>query len=298
MSEQAVGAVGAAAVPSVSIVVPAHNEEAVIAGNLRRLLVGATPGEFDVIVVANACVDRTADAAREAGVRVVETPVPGKPNALRLGDAACHAFPRIYLDADVELDAASVRALAAAARTPGVLACAPVPRLDLAGVGRLARRVHRVHEQLVAPNRALAGTGVYVLSEAGHARVFPIPDVISDDGFVHASFAPDERVVVAEARSLVRPARTVRAYLHRRVRVRRGNRQLVELGKTMPEGRLGPGDLLRLVRRRTVGPLDATCYLAVLLVDRGMTRMRGRGAVAWGSDASSRLPGGEVGTGA
>jgi glycosyltransferase involved in cell wall biosynthesis len=277
--------------PVVSIVVPAHNEEAVIAGNLRRLLAGAAPGEFDVIVVANACTDRTAALAKQAGVRVVETPVPGKPNALRQGDEACRTFPRIYLDADVELDAVSARALVAACGRPGVLACAPVPTMDLSGAGRLVRRVHRVHERLVAPNRALAGVGAYALTDAGHARVFPMPDVISDDGLVHASFTPKERVVVGEARTLVRPARTVSAYLNRRVRVRLGNRQLAALGKTMPGDRLKLGNLLTLPRDSDVSVLDCACYLAITVLDHGLTRLRGRHPVAWGSDASSRLPG-------
>lgn len=276
---------------AVSIVVPAHNEAAVIAGNMRRLLDGTAPGEFDVVVVANACADGTADAARRVdGVRVIETPVPGKPNALRLGDAQCRTFPRIYLDADVELDAPSVRALAKACAAPGVLACAPAPELDLSAVGWLVKRVHRVHEQLIAPNRTLAGAGCYVLTEQGHARVFPMPDVISDDGLVHASFAPHERVVVPEARSLVRPARTVPAYLNRRVRVRRGNRQLAELGRSAPEGRLALGALVSLVKRRRVSPLDGGCYLAVLALDRALTRLRRGRGTAWGSDASSRLP--------
>ncbi|MFD2356325.1 hypothetical protein ACFSTC_54245 [Nonomuraea ferruginea] len=65
-----------------------------------------------------------------------------------------------------------------------------------------------------------------MLTEEGHRRVFPLPDVISDDGYVDGSFTGGERVVVTEARSVVRPARTVRAHLARRVRVRQGNRQL------------------------------------------------------------------------
>ncbi|MBB2909113.1 hypothetical protein FHS43_000359 [Streptosporangium becharense] len=276
--------------PLVSVVVPAHNEEAVVAAGLARLLSGAAPGEFDVVVVANACSDRTAEAARLPGVRVLETPVPGKANALRLGDAACRTFPRVYLDADVGLDAASVRALAAAATRPGVLACAPVPEWDLDGVGRIARRTHAVHDRLVAPLRGLAGAGVYVLSERGHPRVFPLPDVISDDGWAHAGFAPHERAVVPEARSLVRPARTVAAHLNRRVRVRLGNRQLAELGRPAPEGRLRPGALWALVAAREVTPLDTACYLAVLLADRALTRFRSRrgGAVRWGADTGSR----------
>jgi glycosyltransferase involved in cell wall biosynthesis len=274
----------------VSIVVPAHNEEAVIAANLRSLLDGSAPGEFDVVVVANACTDDTAGAARRVdGVRVIETDVPGKPHALRLGDDVCRTYPRAYLDADVGLDAGSLRALAGACAEPGVLACAPTPELDLAGVGPVARRVHRVHNALVGPDRVLAGAGCYVLTEQGHARVFPMPDVISDDGLVHASFAPHERVVVPGARSVVRPARSVAAYLNRRVRVRRGNRQLAALGRSAPAGRLTLGALLRLVRARRVGPLDAACYLVVLILDRALTRLRGERGDAWGSDVSSRV---------
>ncbi|GLW08791.1 hypothetical protein Misp01_39210 [Microtetraspora sp. NBRC 13810] len=277
--------------PVASVVIPAHNEEAVLGDHLAALLAGTAPGEFDVVVVANACSDGTARVAgRVPGVRVVETAVPGKANALRLGDAACRAFPRVYLDADVRLPAESVRALVAAAARPGVLACAPVPVLDLTGVGRVARRMHRVHERLVAPGRTLAGVGVYVLTEEGHARAFPLPDVISDDGWMQGGFAPGESVVVRAATSVVRPARTVSAHLARRVRVRQGNRQLRELGRPPAAARLGPGALAALVRRREVSPLDAACYLGVLLADRALTALRRRrgGQVRWGTDASSR----------
>ena len=272
--------------PIVSVVIPAHNEEAVLAATLDRLLAGTAPGEFDVIVVPNACTDATASIARRAGVTVIETPVPGKVPALRLGDEACQVFPRVYLDADVSLTADSVRALVSAAARPGVLACAPVPELDLAGVSRLARRLHRAHEALVAPSRGLAGVGVYVLNAAGHDRVFPMPDVISDDGWTHNSFTPSERVVVTSARSRVRPARTVRAHLNRRVRVRQGNQQLAALGRPAPQGRLGLGALVTLVRRREVGPLDAAAYLGVQVADRVLTRVRRQ--VQWGTDTSTR----------
>ncbi|MFC0864151.1 glycosyltransferase [Sphaerimonospora cavernae] len=286
------------ALPIVSIVVPAHNEEGVLAANLSRLREGTAPGEFDIVVVANACTDRTAEVARDAGVRVVETATPGKANALRLGDRDCRTFPRIYLDADVELTATSVYALVGAAARPGALACAPVPRWDLADAGPVARRVHKVHDLLVAPSRGLAGVGAYVLTEQGHARVFPIPDVISDDGLVHRTFAPADRTVVAEARTLVRPAATVRAHLRRRIRVRQGNRQLDAMGLPLHEGRLGLRSLVGLVIRGKASPLDAGCYLAVLVLDRALTRLRAltrsrtvHGDWAhgdWGTDTGSR----------
>lgn len=279
-------------VPIASVVVPAHNEQAVIERCLSELHVGAAPGELDVVVVANACSDDTATRARQAGARVVETPVPGKANAIRLGDEICRVFPRVYLDADVELTAQSVRALVEALWTPGVLACAPVPRWDLDRASRVAKRLHNVHERLIAPSRALAGVGVYVLSEQGHARAFPLPDVISDDGWVHRAFAPGERVVVPEARSVVRPARTVSAHLRRRVRVRLGNRQLAELGRPATEGRLRLRSLGALVARRAVHPLDALCYLSVLVLDRLLAggRTLRHTQLRWDTDASSRAP--------
>ncbi|MBE3012338.1 glycosyltransferase [Microbispora sp. NEAU-D428] len=276
--------------PIASVVIPAFNEESTLGRCLEPLLAGAEPGELDVVVVPNGCTDGTARVARRLGARVVESARPGKANALCLGDAACSVFPRIYLDADVLLDTGSARALVAALEDSGALAAAPVPMWDLSGTSRTARRVHHVHEQLLKPRRALAGVGVYALSRAGHARVFPLPDVVADDELVHRSFGPHERVIVHEARSVVRPARTVRAHLRRRVRVRLGNRQLAKLGLPAPEGRLGPRALATLVASRSVSPLDAACYLAVLLADRALTRRESARAtsITWATDTTSR----------
>jgi glycosyltransferase involved in cell wall biosynthesis len=271
-----------------SVVIPAHNEAAVLGRCLSTLLADADEDEFDVVVVPNACTDRTADVARQYGVRVVETPHGGKAHALRLGDDTCRDFPRVYLDADIELSTRSVRELVAALDRPGILACAPVPRWDLTGAGQIAKRVHRVHDRLIAPSRVLSGVGVYVLSKDGHAKAFPLPDVISDDGWVHRSFTPLERTVVPSAESVVRPARTVRAHLRRRVRLRQGNQQLAAMGRPAAEGRLKLSALGSLITRRSVSPVDALCYLTVLVLDRVLTRAKGNAEVNWSADASTR----------
>lgn len=270
--------------PRASVVIPAHNEAGVLGRGLTTLLRGARPGEIDVVVVANACTDATAAVARAHGVRVVETPVAGKANALRLGDDAALVFPRIYLDADVDLPVQAVRELVETLTRPGVLATSPVPHYDLTGLRPSARRLHRVHELLMADRRGLAGAGVYCVNGAGHARITPFPDVISDDGFVHRSFAAGERVVSSTAASVVRPAPTFAASLRRRVRVRQGNHQLDALGLPRAEGRLRLGSLAGLVRRRRISPADGAWYLVLLAADRAQVRWQElRGAeVAWG----------------
>ena len=115
---------------TLSVVIPAHNEADVIDRCLRRLDLDDATAEIDIIVVANGCTDDTADRARShAGVTVVETETGSKAHALRLGDDAARYWPRIYLDADVEVDISTLEALGRVLEEDGVEAACP--RLDV-----------------------------------------------------------------------------------------------------------------------------------------------------------------------
>ncbi|HEY1101562.1 MAG TPA: glycosyltransferase family 2 protein, partial [Myxococcota bacterium] len=83
-----------------TIVVPAHNEEAGIGSTVDSLLAIDWPRDrFEVVVVADNCVDTTADVARAAGARVLERQnkeLRGKGYALEL------AFDTILAEAVVD----------------------------------------------------------------------------------------------------------------------------------------------------------------------------------------------------
>ena len=68
----------------VSVVVPAHNEEATI-GEVVRGFRERAPWVDEVVVVDNNCKDRTAEIATAAGARVVREGAPGYGCALRRG---------------------------------------------------------------------------------------------------------------------------------------------------------------------------------------------------------------------
>jgi len=68
---------------SVSIIIPAYDEEASIGGVVRDFC--AQPHVDEVLVVDNNCRDETARHAREAGARVVEEAEPGYGKALMRG---------------------------------------------------------------------------------------------------------------------------------------------------------------------------------------------------------------------
>lgn len=100
-----------------AIIVPAHDEEAVLGETLKLLATAAGPNAM-ILVVADNCLDGTADIARQAGVSVIERNDPaarGKGHALAFARDWLRRRPPavvIVLDADCHTDEASLRALA------------------------------------------------------------------------------------------------------------------------------------------------------------------------------------------
>ncbi|WMX48217.1 glycosyltransferase family 2 protein [Streptomyces roseicoloratus] len=283
-----------------SIVIPAHNEERTLGRLLDRLLDGADDGEFDILVVCNGCTDDTAAvaAARGPRIRVVETPVPSKHEALRLGDRHAEGFPRLYVDADVELGAADVRALGAALDGPGaVLAAAPARELPMTGCSWRVRAYYRVWQRLPAVRDGLFGRGVIAMSAEGHARIAALPPLMADDLAASLAFTPAERAVVPTARVVVRPPRTWRDLIRRRIRAATSTAQLeahqgtsATAGTPQPSARTGVADLRALLRADpALLPAVIVFLSAALAARRGARKAVAAGDFdTWLRDESSR----------
>lgn len=212
-----------------SIVIPAHNEARVIGRLLAALLADTEVGDVpDIVVVCNGCTDDTAAiAGAHPGVRVVEIPLPSKHAALRAGDEHARGFPRLYVDADVELGGGGVRALAGAvADGSGVLAAAPARHLPMTGCAWPVRAYYRVWQRLPAVREGLFGRGVIAVSREGHARLAALPPLMADDLAASLAFSPAERRVVDGTRVTVHPPRTWADLIRRRVRAETSSAQL------------------------------------------------------------------------
>jgi cellulose synthase/poly-beta-1,6-N-acetylglucosamine synthase-like glycosyltransferase len=276
-----------------TVIVPAHNEGRVIGRLLGQLLPASPPGEFDVIVVANGCTDDTAEVAASFGprVRVLSIPVASKHAALVAADRTAPGVPRVYIDADVELRAQDVQALAAALRQPGVLAAAPERVLQLAGAPWPVRWYYDVWTRLPEVRQGLFGRGVIALGKLGHERLASLPPLLADDLAASLSFAPHERTVVPGARVIVHTPRTFADLLRRRVRAAEGVAQ-IERAEQGPgsTARTRMPDLLTIARRE---PRMAPRVMFFLLV-AVLARLRASRAVArgdystWLRDESSR----------
>ena len=86
-----------------TVIIPAHNEERVIAKTLAGLELARGPG-VEVIVVDDGSTDATAEIAGSFPVRVIRQPRGGKAAALNTGIAAASGELIAVLDADTVLD--------------------------------------------------------------------------------------------------------------------------------------------------------------------------------------------------
>ena len=282
------GGAAAPGAPLASVVVPAHDEERTIGRLLEALC--AEPARFETVVACNGCTDETARVAARYPVTVLDLPEPSKARALRAGDRAARAFPRVYLDADVEITADGVARLAAAVG-PGLAAVAAPRRvMPRTGVTVLARWYYDVWEALPAVRSGLFGRGVLAVSEDGARRVGALPEMMADDLVLSEAFARAERVTVQDVAVVVHPARTLHDLVRRRARVTTGNVQADRSGLRGTEARTTLGDLWQVVRERPGLTPRIPVFLCVVLAGRARARaaVRAGDFTTWERDTSSR----------
>ncbi len=277
----------------ITIIIPAHNEEQVIAAALEELKTATVRGELEVIVICNGCTDNTAKVVESFGdtVKCIETPIPSKTHALNLGDAKANGFPRIYQDADVVLSFEAIQKIAQVLQSGRFLAAAPRMRMDFKNASWPVRSYYEVWQQLPYVQEGMIGTGVYALSEEGRQRFDKFPEIIADDGYIRALFKTHERTSVDFCYSLVRAPANLTSLLKIKTRSRLGR---YELKKKFPElleneEKNYSNAMLGLLSQIYLWP-KLPIYLYVNLKTRFKAKKlaRTQGFTGWERDESSR----------
>ena len=107
--------------PSMTLLIPAYNEEATIERKIRNALALDYPkGQLEILIVADGCTDATCEIVRRHDVRLLEIPRGGKANALNRGAAEATGDILVMTDANVELAPDALRVLARAFADPQV----------------------------------------------------------------------------------------------------------------------------------------------------------------------------------
>lgn len=276
-----------------SVIIAAHNEEAVIGACLDALLQQTVQLDpRDIVVSANACTDATVAVALARAVQVVERPQPGKAAALNAAELVADGYPRIYLDADIVAPANAVADLTAAvAGALGVLAAVPRRRLNTSGRSWLVRAYFSINERLPAFTDGLFGRGMIAVSAEGRARFDVFPEMVADDLFLDSLFSAAEKATVATVEVVVEAPFTTGDLMRRLVRVRRGNSQMRDAARSgkvkQPVRASDRRAWVRVVARDPRLIIAAIPYVAITLIAARRARQTGSSS-DWGRDESTR----------
>lgn len=202
-SSQAASPANAASFP-VSVIIPAYNEEDVIAETVRGIL-KSSHADLDVIVVDDGSQDATSAVLRQhfehdPRVRAIRVANAGKANALNVGLAAARGQVIVALDADTQFNRDAIARLVRWFADPSIGA--------VAGNAKVGNRINMITrwqalEYVVAQNlerRALAalGTMTVVPGAIGAWRKSAIEQA---GGFSSDTLAEDQDLTIALQRA-------------------------------------------------------------------------------------------------
>jgi cellulose synthase/poly-beta-1,6-N-acetylglucosamine synthase-like glycosyltransferase len=234
-------AVADAELPTLTLVIAAHNEAAHVRGRLDNALATDYPaGKFDVVLASDGSTDATAAIAREyegRGVTVLDFPA-NRGKAAVLNDAVPAARGEVVMlsDANTETDPAAARRLAAWFADPAVgAACGRLVLVD-PEAGRNADGLYWRYETLLKKCESRLGAllgsngGIYSVRKAAYT---PIPANTLVDDFVIPLLARRRtgcRIVYdADAVAIEETPPRLASEFHRRARIGAGGFQSIAL---------------------------------------------------------------------
>jgi glycosyltransferase involved in cell wall biosynthesis len=272
-----------------TIVIPAHNEAAVIARTLHPLRALVRSQTVKLVVVANACSDNTAQIAAQScpGAIVIATPIAGKTQALNLGlTEVARDLPVVFMDADLEVTPEAVLGLIGALDA-GHLAAIGQMQVNVTGASAMVRAYQRAwaHNPYFAAGKF---GGLFALAPRAVAQLFPLPDLLGDDEFLRRSIAPAEVAFVPGCTFVAQSPRTIASLFATRKRALRGARQLGRMGLAAPQAG-GLRMMLRAYAKRPREWFDLAVFLGVAVALRlALAAETDRKSTHWERDLTTR----------
>lgn len=276
-----------------TVIVPAHNEEAVIESCLNSIIDQA---EVDHIIVAcNGCTDNTAALVRERfpTIHCLDISKPSKVNALNEAEAYAHelgtTFPIFYLDADTQISEGCISKVCRYLEKSEILLAAPTPIIDTSHSSWLVKTYYRVWTDLPYIKEGVIATCSYVVTEEGRKRFDKFPDVINDDGFIRCNFWNKEISNVPDAEIYISAPRDIYSLIKIKTRARLGNMQLIATNQAKVREPKNYGSVMKK-KLFSASFIDTAIYIGIasLIRLRSQKQFKQLKTYRWEKDLSSR----------
>ncbi|WP_448546887.1 glycosyltransferase [Thalassotalea fusca] len=278
-----------------SIVIPAHNEEAGVSKTLDCFLRDNALTNADVFVVCNGCTDNTALyanefirlhrdklATRSVSLNVIEIEKASKIAALNEGLSLVEKYPVILLDADILITGHDLIALSSSLVEKELLAAAPKVMFDWQKSSFLAQCYYRISSSSDY-NKAHRLSNVIALSENGVKRLCQLPEVIADDEYIRRQFNYKEYQICQDISFVFTCPRNIINVINVLTRVERGNMQLSDLGHVD-----GTGATLAGPKKRPFHAFVVFAVCKIIAKLRAKRQLRSGQVIQWERDESNR----------
>ncbi len=273
-----------------TIIVPAHNESAVIKRCLDSLI--NQTGVDTLIVACNGCTDDTADIVRNyyPDIICLDIEKPSKTNAINEAEKKASSFPIFYLDADTTLQANAIRTITQAMDENKQLhLVAPTPVINTSKSSWFVKQYYKIWLQLPYIKAGVIATCSFIVSEEGRKRFSHFPNIINDDRFIHCQFKEHEVSNIKGAEIYIEAPRTLYSLIKIKTRARLGNMQLKMLG-LCPEPKVKnyANSMKSLLFSRNFIPAIIYYSIASIIRVRSTLQLRNIDKYKWEKDLSSR----------
>ncbi len=276
-----------------TVIIPAHNEETVIADCLNSIINQA--GVDHIIVPCNGCTDKTVQIVQSQFPDVVclDIKKPSKTNALNRAEEQAEKlgvnYPIFYIDADTRLSDNCISHITQAMQDSNTLLAAPTPAIDTSQSSWLVKTYYKVWTKLPYIKEGVIATCSFIISEQGRKRFDHFADVIGDDGFVRCHFKNSEIANIEGAEIYITAPRDIFSLIKIKTRARLGNMELIAKKQCPVQEAKHYGNVMkaRLFSREVI---STTVYILIAMVIRlrAKSQFNKLDTYQWETDKSSR----------
>ena len=273
-----------------SVIIPAHNEAAVIQRCLDSLV--NQEGVDTLIVACNGCTDNTAEVVSQhyPKVNCLIIEKPSKTNALNEAEKYISTYPIFYLDADTQLQSGAIKKITQVLqKNPQLNLVAPTPIIDTSKSSWFVKQYYKIWLKLPYIKAGVIATCSFIVTEQGRKRFDHFPDIINDDRYIHCQFKEHEVSNIAGTEIYIYAPRTLYSLIKIKSRARLGNMQLKKLGLCPePKEKKYASSMASTIFSAQFIPAIVYYGIATIIRLRSWIQLRRIDDYKWEKDLSSR----------
>lgn len=270
-------------IPAFNVIIPVYNEAIKLRKTAPILKTALTGLCAHVIYVLNATTDDSSLVIRNVfghTAHIINLPIASKTGALRAADSVSTHTLRVYLDADIIVEAHTFSALLKPLIDGHADLTSARLIADISQCHGLALRISRVWADQLS-RRHDAFMCCTAINETGLQQRGPWPDIFADDDWARNRIHPSRRMIIETAKAYMSPPQDIKNWLKVRVRWIRGSKELKRIStkenytsvtSVKPKGSL----------------LDLTVYYVIRLAAEPLVYLQKNTHDYWGTDNSTR----------